>query len=862
MYESHFGLKNRPFGSKAEGAEVFTGPQQAKITKSLHKALAVPDGVVTLTGPVGVGKTTIVGKALESITPNRMAAWIGRMQLAPDEVLDLLLAGFGVRTKATGTIRRFAVFRRVLAERAAAGAPVTVVVEDAQRLGADTLVELEALTAADTGDATAANIILMGPELNTLLSEPDLARLKQRSRLRQKATPFGQAEVTGYLKHAIRHAGGEYDNIFGPGVDEIVFGCSEGIPRMINTLCASALETAMEEGEKHISATLMHQVAEETFGYEGPLPEPTPAAAPAAPEPKQQPEPAAATTAQPDPANAEDAEIDWEAPPVVENTDKAPAENDPSEINEEDLPPAARNIVVESGYYPALPEIPEQSPLAEADETENEAEPIVANSDIPELIEDTQPELSTLPIPEPESPAPNALAEATGSTSILEKPEGIELAAAAAESDDAADDSGNFDLDAALSIETDATNVMEGITPNLDKLASQGEAHAPSQEADEPKTAPSVDDLPTLSNSMRIDVKKEVKRARQVEASTEPAPKPESNPEPVTAPEPKPAPQAEAKAKPEPEPEPDPELPMVLEPEPEMVAEMPSEPEPEPVPEPKAAPQSSEMTARIAALDPANRTNDVDALEAALDAAKKGKLDDLMAPPSMPSISATAAGRAEEEAPVPVPEITLDDTLAEAQKLKPISLEAAAEISKANSLEEFSDTMAETLFGNEDLDAIAAEVIANPPSEGYIAGEEPLESSPVQLEEPPQPEPADELVALQLDDKPDSLPTPPPADRQLRDSQSMRADMLKSMQPNGHATPSEHVEIAHDPVGVTPPSSNGTKPESIENQINTSMTQTLEALNVAKIADSLVDEDDEKPAKKSGGFFSRFRKSS
>ena len=268
------------------------------------------------------------------------------------------------------------------------------------------------------------------------------------------------------------------------------------------------------------------------------------------------------------------------------------------------------------------------------------------------------------------------------------------------------------------------------------------------------------------------------------------------------------------------------------------------------------------MTARIAALDPANRTSDVDALEAALDAAKKGNLDDLMAPPPMPSVSNTAATESEDEPPVSIPEITLDDKLAKKQKPSAISLEAAAEISKANSLEEFSDTMAETLFGNEDLDAIAAEVIANPPSEGYVVGEEPPESKPVHAEEPDQADAADDPVALKLEDTANSMPVPPAPDGHLRESQAMRAGMLKSLQETNGSAPAEHIEMAHESATAIPSPPKAHQPEPIENQINTSMTQTLEALNVAKVADSLAEDADEKPAKKSGGLFSRFRKSS
>jgi type II secretory pathway predicted ATPase ExeA len=122
MYEKHFGLKKKLFSSKAEDQSVFVGPQQAKIIKSLGAGLTAVDSIVAVTGPVGVGKTTIVSRALESISPGRMVALVGRMALAPDEVLQLLLTGFGISRQASGTVQKFAAFRRLLSERAAAGA--------------------------------------------------------------------------------------------------------------------------------------------------------------------------------------------------------------------------------------------------------------------------------------------------------------------------------------------------------------------------------------------------------------------------------------------------------------------------------------------------------------------------------------------------------------------------------------------------------------------------------------------------------------------------------------------------------------------------------------------------------------------
>ena len=844
MYEAHFGLKSRPFGSKAEGAGIFVGPQQTKLIKSLQKGLGAADAIVTVTGPVGVGKTTMVTRALDSISPNRMAAWVGRMQLASEEVLDLLLAGFGVRQQAKGTIRRFAAFRRLLAERAAAGAPVVIIIEDAHRLGIDALAEIEALTAADTGDTTCANIILMGqPGLHKLLSKPDLARLKQRNRLRQSIDALSLAEVNGYLKHCIREAGGEYDAIFDNDVADIVFDCSEGIPRIINALCETALTSAMEGDSKRVSAALMHKVAAEAYGYDGPLPD-------------AEPVPVEGTTAQAD----EEPELGWEAPPVAEVVTEEADEPAPAakDVDEQDLPPAARNIVVESGCYPNLKEMMRKSaepPAKPSTDTsidtpvESEAEPI---DDISELINDTQPELSQLKIADvPELAAADEPEEDTSTTAIQETisevalkaptdrvaepgPEATAAANKTGNGDGGDKSDGNFDLDAALSIDVEETNVMEGITPNLDTLASEVK-QADAETAAEPpakntatEVAPvSADDLPTLSDSMRVDVDKEVKRAKQVDVA-----------KPVAA-------------------------------KPEVVAE------PPPAVKPAPAVPVSELTARIAAIDPDKRNSDVDALEAALAAAKKGEFDIPQGASMTPAEKRIAARPKEVEAPASAPEITLDQVISDQCSQNAELDKFAAEIGNANSLEDMSDGMAETLFGSEDLDQIAAEVIANPPADHESADAPPEGPSPVALDEPAilkaANDPADRSpgdaghsgpgeIELAVEAPPKPAPGLPEGDA-LKDSVAMRIDMLNSMKSKVEDRPTETVELGSDSPAESVPTRKGPRPEPIENQINTSMTQTLEALNVAKVAENVIVEED-KEEKKSGGLFSRFRKSS
>jgi len=294
MYEKHFGLRQRPFRAKATGASVFVGPQTATVMAAMKKALAAQDSVVTVAGPAGSGKTTIVGKALQVMAGTHLAIRLGRIQLDSDDVMEFLLEELGVEQIPAGAIRRFGVFRRRLAELETSGQRIVVVVEDALRAGIDTLAEIEALTAADGGVGEGAGIVLMGnSQLGDLMQDPALERLRQRTRGRVEVGPLSAAEMRGYLMHCFRLAGNDFEQIFEADAAVSLHGLTDGIPRVANQVVEAALVAAANKNIDRVSTRFLEETALNDFGLRpvaprGPLPAPErPTEAPAADEPEE-----------------------------------------------------------------------------------------------------------------------------------------------------------------------------------------------------------------------------------------------------------------------------------------------------------------------------------------------------------------------------------------------------------------------------------------------------------------------------------------------------------------------------------------------------------------------------------------------
>ena len=174
----------------------------------------------------------------------------------------------------------------------------------------------------------------------------------------------------------------------------------------------------------------------------------------------------------------------------------------------------------------------------------------------------------------------------------------------------------------------------------------------------------------------------------------------------------------------------------------------------------------------------------------------------------------------------------------------------ASELAKAKSLEDMDDRMAETLFGDE-INFVAAQILANPPTadesanddnNGADVGKQDAKSRPA-----PKPEEVtapDVEVTLQAPHQLDGSGMDLSASQRLKTVRALNADLHPSIRES-------------DATANGQPTAESTgSPESIEDQINTSMTQTLKALNVSPpVNDDDMDDDDRK-----GSFFSRFKR--
>jgi hypothetical protein len=166
----------------------------------------------------------------------------------------------------------------------------------------------------------------------------------------------------------------------------------------------------------------------------------------------------------------------------------------------------------------------------------------------------------------------------------------------------------------------------------------------------------------------------------------------------------------------------------------------------------------------------------------------------------------------------------------------------ASSIANAKTIEDVDDYMAETLFG-EEFSLLAAQVAANASLQSSV--ETPVVELSLEAEEPKQANTLSTSASQRL--------------KVLR-------DLNKSTPPKGAPpSPDSAEDIVMSAGGFdTPRSDDAVAVDSIEDQITTSMTQTLKALsirpNAVSDSDGADHEDDDDDDDSDKGFFSRFRR--
>jgi len=242
MYLDFFKLKENPFNITSDPDFLYLSETHREALNHLMYGINERKGFIEITGEIGSGKTTICRAMLNSLPQGTKTSVIFNSSLPEIQLLEAILLDFGLTPERRSKVMFFKALNSFLLEQLALNNNVILVIDEAQNLKNTALETIRMLSNLETEKEKLMQIILIGqPELRDKLNSPDLRQLKQRISVSFHLNALSPDEVKEYIAHRLRIAGSGYNIFFEDAALDLVAGYSEGIPRVINTICDKAL---------------------------------------------------------------------------------------------------------------------------------------------------------------------------------------------------------------------------------------------------------------------------------------------------------------------------------------------------------------------------------------------------------------------------------------------------------------------------------------------------------------------------------------------------------------------------------------------------------------------------------------------
>lgn len=262
LYLEHFGLNEPPFRITPHTDFFFDGADRGATLEALLYAVTHDEGIVKVSGEVGVGKTMLSRVLMERLPAEVATIYLAIPSLAREEILQAIADELGLKLSERRTVA-LRELQEHLIKLYAAGRRVVILIDEAHAMPEDTLEQVRLLSNLESNRHKLLQIVLFGqPELDATLAKPSLRQLRDRITHGFRMRPLAMDEVAKYLVFRMRAAGYRGPDVFAPRAAARIARAAGGLTRRINILADKALLAAYSQGshavtDRHVKAAIV-----------------------------------------------------------------------------------------------------------------------------------------------------------------------------------------------------------------------------------------------------------------------------------------------------------------------------------------------------------------------------------------------------------------------------------------------------------------------------------------------------------------------------------------------------------------------------------------------------------------------------
>ncbi|HBH35630.1 MAG TPA: hypothetical protein DDW45_04395 [Gammaproteobacteria bacterium] len=267
MYESYFGLKEKPFSIAPDPRYIYLSDAHEDALAHLLFGVQEGGGFALMTGEVGTGKTTLLRTLVQQLPEHIDLALVFNPMLSPLQFVATVCDELKIPYDADKASLKLLIdaLNKHLLEAYLDGRRTILVIDEAQSLSVEVLEQIRLLTNLETTREKLLQIILIGqPELRETLARTDMRQLAQRITDVFHLEPLGIQDVRNYLIHRLTIAGAQKP-IFLDSAVRAIYSASGGVPRLVNELADKALLAAYAREKRQVDKKMVREASKQVL---------------------------------------------------------------------------------------------------------------------------------------------------------------------------------------------------------------------------------------------------------------------------------------------------------------------------------------------------------------------------------------------------------------------------------------------------------------------------------------------------------------------------------------------------------------------------------------------------------------------
>ena len=259
MFTTHFKMTAQPFLENTSAQHIL---KDERFTEGLARLtyLATHGTLGLLTGPTGVGKSSLIKLFLHSLSANRFQpAYVYLTHVGGNGLLKMIVSALGEAPRHS----KDRLFLQILHKAQQSETTTLLVLDEAHLIGPESLTDLRLLVSSLAEDRPPLKMVLSGQEsLRDQLRRSCHAAFVHRISVRYHMAPMSSQQTVAYIDHHMTAAGAG-PKIFEPEAKALIHDYAGGLARQVNNIATACLLNAAGANLPKIDEPLVNQTIAE-----------------------------------------------------------------------------------------------------------------------------------------------------------------------------------------------------------------------------------------------------------------------------------------------------------------------------------------------------------------------------------------------------------------------------------------------------------------------------------------------------------------------------------------------------------------------------------------------------------------------